>query len=305
MRPTVRQMTFKSALRQHWPEYLVEAWALGTFMISAALFTVLLEYPGSPLCQAIPNGFWRTALNGLAMGLTAIGIIYSPWGQRSGAHMNPAITLTFLHLKKIKPQDALFYVAAQFIGGVVGVLVAKFLLGGVIAHPTVNHVVTAPGPAGAGVAFVAEAIIAGGMMLMVLCVTNTPRLARFAGVFGGVLVFLYITFESPLSGMSINPARTTASAFPSGIWTDAWLYFTAPLLGMFLAAAIHRTLRRPAHACPKYHHGTKQRCIFCGHAGEKRVPANRHTFEVNPRRIWRDGPVEPRMSMGGKHAARR
>src|SRR6266496_5613366 len=100
------------ALQEHWPEYLIEAWALGTFMISAAMFTALLEYPASPVHQAIPNAFLRRSLIGLAMGFTAIALIYSPWGQRSGAHMNPATTLTFLHLRKIAPWDGFFYIAA-------------------------------------------------------------------------------------------------------------------------------------------------------------------------------------------------
>ena len=143
------------ALEQHWPEYLIEAWALGTFMVSAALFTALLEYPGSPAHQLIPNADVRRALIGLAMGLTAIALIYSPWGQRSGAHMNPATTLTFLRLGKIQPWDAAFYITAQFIGGVCGVLLSKLLLRGIIAHPSVSYVTTVPGPAGAGVAFLA------------------------------------------------------------------------------------------------------------------------------------------------------
>src|SRR5688572_16679949 len=178
-----------SALRQHWPEYLIEAWALGTFMISAVLFTALLEYPGSPVHQFIPNGAVRRALIGLAMGLTAIALIYSPWGQRSGAHMNPATTLTFLRLAKVMPWDAALYILAQFVGGVCGVLFSKLLLGAIIAHPSVSYVATVPGPVGVGVAFIAEAAIACGMMLMVLFVTNTPGIARFTGLFAGALVF--------------------------------------------------------------------------------------------------------------------
>lgn len=256
------------SLQQHWPEYLIEAWALGTFMVSAALFTALLEYPGSPVHQLISNGFIRRALIGLAMGLTAIALIYSPWGQRSGAHINPAVTLTFLRLGKVQPWDAAFYITAQFIGGISGVLLAKLVLRSIIAHPSVSYVTTVPGPAGAGAAFVAETAIACGMMLMVLFVTNTPKLARFTGLFAGTLVFLYITFEAPLSGMSINPARTAASAMPSGLWTGGWIYFTAPVLGMFLAAQIYRSVDSASSlACPKYHHGTKQRCIFCGQSG--------------------------------------
>ena len=257
---------------QHWPEYLIEAWALGTFMVSAVLFTALLEYPGSPAHQAIPSAFARRALIGLAMGLTAVALIYSPWGQRSGAHMNPAATLTFLRLGKLLPWDGAFYIVAQFIGGLGGVLVAKLLLGSIVAHPSVNYAITAPGPAGAGAAFVAEAALGCGMMLMVLSVTNTPALARFTGLFAGALVFLYITFEAPLSGMSMNPARTVASAVPSGVWKSGWIYFTAPVLGMLLAAELYGVLKDPSpRACPKLHHGTQQRCIFCGQPGSRQT----------------------------------
>lgn len=271
---------FISTFRQHWPEYLIEAWALGTFMISAVVFTALLEYPGSSVHQAIPNGFVRRAIIGLAMGCTAIALVYSPWGQQSGAHMNPATTLTFLRLGKIKPLDATFYIAAQFLGGTGGVLLSKVLLGQVISHPSINYVATLPGPQGVSTAFIAEATIACGMMLMVLFATNTPKLARFTGLFAGSLVFLYITFEAPLSGMSINPARTTASALPSGIWTGGWIYFIAPVLGMLVAAQIYRAANHSSQlACPKLHHGRTQRCIFCGNPGIKQ---NEHSVKPSP-----------------------
>ena len=257
-------MSFVSSLREHWPEYLIESWALGVFMISAALFTALLEHPASPVRRVIRSAFARRALIGLAMGLTAIGLIYAPWGQRSGAQMNPAVTLTFLYLGKMKLVDAAFYVVAQFVGGLIGVLLAKAVLRTAIAHPSVNHVATVPGLAGSVLAFVAESAIACGMMFMVLFVTKTPKLAGFTGLFAGTLVFIYITFEAPLSGMSMNPARTFASALPSGVWTGAWIYFTAPVLGMFLAAQLFLLLNNASpSACPKLHHGTEQRCIFC------------------------------------------
>ncbi|MBI5385597.1 MAG: aquaporin [Verrucomicrobia bacterium] len=258
-----------SSLRQHWPEYLMEAALLGLFMVSAALFTALLEYPGSPIHRAIPDADIRRALIGLAMGLTAVGLIYSPWGQQSGAHMNPAVTLTFLRLGKVKPPDAVFYIIAQFLGGTGGVLLVKLCLGRVLSDPSVNYVATVPGSAGVVIAFLAEAAISCGLMLMVLLVTNMPRLARFTGVFAGVLVAFYITLEAPLSGMSMNPARTVASALPSGVWTAWWLYFTAPALGMLGAVEMFRLSRGLAHVgCAKLQHSLRHRCIFCGHPGE-------------------------------------
>lgn len=262
-----------STLRHHWPEYLIESWALGVFMISAALFTALVEHPASPVRRLIRSPFARRALIGLAMGLTAIGLIYSPWGQRSGAQMNPAVTLTFLFLGKMQSVDAAFYILAQFVGGVIGVLLAKSVLRTAIAHPSVNHVATVPGTTGSLAAFIAEAAIACGMMIMVLFVTNTPKLAGFTGLFAGTLVFLYITFEAPLSGMSMNPARTFASALPSGVWTGGWIYFTAPVLGMFLAAQLFLLLNNASpSACPKLYHGTEKRCIFCHMESSKDSP---------------------------------
>src|SRR5712691_9910043 len=144
------------ALRTHWPEYLMEAAALGMFMVSACVFGVLLGHPASALYQAIPNALARQILGGIAMGLTAVAIISSPWGQRSGAHMNPALTLTFLSLGKIAPWDALFYVAAQFAGGVAGVVVSSWIIGAPLADSSVNYVVTVPGPRGPWIAFGAE-----------------------------------------------------------------------------------------------------------------------------------------------------
>lgn len=258
----------RRALRQHWPEYLMEAACLGTFMVSAGMFSALLEYPNSPIRHAIPQDFIRRALNGLAMGLTAIGIIYSPWGARSGAHMNPAVTWTFFRLGKVKPWDAVFYTIFQMLGGVTGVLLVKAVLGSIFTNAPVTYVVTVPGKAGVFTAFFAEIALACGMMLMVLLMTNAPSLARFTGFFGGTLVFLYITFEAPLSGMSINPARTVASALPSGIWTAGWIYFVAPVGGMLLAVEIYRVLRHGAKvACAKWNHDMRYRCIFCEHPG--------------------------------------
>jgi aquaporin Z len=251
-------------LRRHWPEYLMEAAGLGLFMLSACFFTALLQHPESPLRQAVASPLARRALIGLAMGLTAITLTYSPWGKQSGAHYNPSVTLTFLRLGKVARGDAVFYMIAQFVGGTVGVLVAALAFRMVVAHPSVHYVVTAPGIGGDGVAFLAELAITFLLMSVILRVSNTPKLARCTGLFAGALVAAYITVEAPLSGMSMNPARTFGSAFAAREWTALWVYFTAPLLGMLLAAEVY-VRRRGAGAvgCAKLHHQNHSRCIFC------------------------------------------
>ncbi len=253
------------ALKHHWPEYLMEAAGLGIFMISAAVLGTFLEYPNSLLHQSISDPFLRRLIMGVLMGLTAIGIIYSPWGKQSGAHINPSVTLSFFRLGKVKGWDALFYVVAQFAGGVGGVLVASVVLGSAIAHPSVNYVATVPGAAGVALAFAAEFIIAFILMVVILVAINTKRLARYTGLFAGILLATYITFEAPLSGMSINPARTFGSAVSAQLWTSLWLYFTAPVLGMLAAAQVY-LWRRGAQriSCAKLHHQNDKRCIHCG-----------------------------------------
>src|SRR4051812_39698152 len=149
--PEVRDAT--PALTPHWPEYLIEATCLGLFMISACVFGTLFEHPTSPVRQAIDNPLLRRIPMGLAMGLTAVALIYSPMGMRSGAHMNPSTTLTFFRLGKVCGSDALGYVAAHFAGGTGGVMAAATLLGALVADPAVNYVATLPGVGGQIVAW--------------------------------------------------------------------------------------------------------------------------------------------------------
>lgn len=260
----------RERLKEHWPEYLMEAAGLGLFMLSACLFGTLLEHPASPARQALADADLRRALMGLAMGATAAILVYSPWGQRSGAHLNPAVTLTFLRLGKLAPPDAAFYALFQAAGGLAGVLLSAALLRGALAHPAVNWVATVPGAAGLAVAFLAEALISFGLMLCVLAVSSS-RHARLTGLCAATLVATWIALEAPLSGMSMNPARTLASALPAGIFTGLWLYFLAPPLGMLLAAEAFSLLTRGrARHCAKLDHSPRLRCIFCGQpaAGE-------------------------------------
>lgn len=133
--------------------------------------------------------------------------------------------------------------------------------------------VTVPGEQGALVAFLAELGISFVTMFLVLIVSNS-RYGQFTGLCVGCLIVLYITFEAPLSGFSMNPARTLASALPGGIWSGWWIYVTAPFLGMLAAAQVYLWLKgRSAVRCAKLHHQNNQRCIFCE---SRAAPATAH-----------------------------
>ncbi len=268
---TMRSSTLPRFRALHWSEYFMEAANLGLFMLSACIFATLLEHPSSPIHNAIEAPFTRRVLMGLAMGATAIAIICSPFGCRSGAHMNPCVTLTYWWLGKIAHRDAVLYTAFQFIGGAAGVALARFVVGPPLAHGAVSFVITEPGPEGVWPALAGEFAISLILMLIVLQVSNSRSLSRFTPFAAGALVALFITFESPISGMSMNPARTFGSAFAAGRWESIWIYFVGPPAGMLVAAALYR-LRAGAHRvfCAKLHHHNREACIFrCNYSALK------------------------------------
>lgn len=243
------------------PEYAIEAAALGLFMIAASVAAVTVDHPDSPIRAAIPDPIVRRLLIGMAMGLTAMALIYSPMGRRSGAHMNPAVTLTFWRLGRVDGRHAVRYGVAQFFGAVAGLTIAFALLQGRLAD--LHFIATRPGPTGLVAAFAAETGISFLLMLVVLVASSSPTLSRWTGAIVGVLIALYITLEEPLSGMSMNPARTFGPALLAGQFDALWIYFLAPPLGMLLAAEWFRRGSRPA-PCPRLNHTSGVPCIFCG-----------------------------------------
>src|SRR5437764_13555840 len=165
------------SLKEHWPEYFCEAAELGLFMVSACVFTMVFWDPSSPVLNLIPDPFVRRMLTGIAMGGTAIALVFSPLGKRSGAHFNPAVTLMFWRLGKVKNWDAFFYVIAQFIGGIAGIFVVALVARMTLSHPAVNYVATLPGPHGMTIALIAELIIACHLMTFVVAVAKPTHLA--------------------------------------------------------------------------------------------------------------------------------
>ena len=194
-------------------------------------------------------------------------------GKRSGAHFNPAITLTYLCLRKIVFWDAVFYVLFQFGGGVAGVWLSALTLGRRLADPSVDYAVTIPGRYGTAAAFGAEFFMSAVLMAVVLWTSNRPKIAPYASFCVGALIALYIVLFAPVSGFSINPARTFGSAVFAHLWTAIWVYFAAPFAGMLGAAELYvRSYGQDKILCAKLHPDPKYPCPFLCH-----FPAHRHT----------------------------
>jgi aquaporin Z len=253
--------TPSAALKHHWFLYLYEGAELAIFMLSACFADTLLYSTSSPVPALIPSLALRGLLMGASMGITAILIIHSPMGKTSGAHFNPAITLTYLRLHRIALWDATFYILGQFAGGIFGVGLSSAILGTKLALPPVRYAITVPGKHGTAAAFAAEFFMAALLMSMVLYTSNRRAYARYTSYLVGVLITFYVLFFGPVSGFSINPARTVGSAIFAHVWTAIWLYFAAPILGMFAAAHIYIAgYGIEKVVCAKLHHAPSYLC---------------------------------------------
>lgn len=252
----------RRAMHTTWRLWLYEAAAIGLFMVSALLCTVALEHPSSPLRAALPGPVVRRVVMGAAMGLTAAALIYSPMGVRSGAHMNPAVTLAFLRLGRIGRGDAVAYVVAQCLGATAATAAAAAWLGALASDPAVDFVVTRPGSAGVAAAAGGEFVVAFATLSVVLLVSSRPATMPYTGLVAGLIVMANIVIEAPLSGMSMNPARSLGPAVVAGQFPDFWIYVVMPVAGMQCAAALHAAIG--SRGCARLHHPAHVRCAFCG-----------------------------------------
>jgi aquaporin Z len=229
--------------KRHWREYLMEAAGLGGFVIGASLLTVFLEHPELPVMRGALGDYpmLRRVPLGIILGGYIAGVVYL-FGNRSGAHINPAVTWAFFRLGKIGFADAVFYTLAQFAGAVAAAQIMKIALGDFYRDAPIRYVVTEPAKwdESGMTAFAAEFFISFVLMLACLVAANSSRLEKLVAPITGILIALYLVVETPYSGMSLNPARSFGSALAANEWRYLWIYFVSPCLAMLLAAEIFR-----------------------------------------------------------------
>lgn len=232
---------------------------------------------GSPVVAAVPNGDLRRLCAGTVFAGTAAAIVYSPLGRTSGGHLNPAVTAAFLLLGKLTPRSAAGYVAAQVCGAIVGALAALLAWG---RHATGVRVgATVPALGGPAAALAAEAVMTFLLVTLVLEFVDRPRLMPFTAAAAALLVITLVFAEAPVSGTSLNPARSLGPALVGTTWTGLWIYLVAPPLGGLAAALAYRRRRRTV-ACGKLIHDARRPCHFidCRYtppAARVRPPARR------------------------------
>ena len=267
-------LPWAETLRRHWPEYAVEAGFLALFVLMAGIVSAWLQTPSGPVAAAGSEIAGRRLLAGLSMGLVLAAMIYSPWGRRSGSHLNPAITLAYLRLGKIGRWDALFYTLAQVAGGFAAVTLLR--------HNTLLPAATQPsllaasiGPANEWPALLTELVLSGAAMLLILFTSNHERWFRWTGVLYSLMAVVIVACVAPLSGFGTNLARLLAVDVSADPATVNWLNLLPPLVGMQLGVEAWRLLTGRSQAlCAKLAHNTHGRCIFrCQHPYQTRALA--------------------------------
>ena len=240
------------SFRRNWPHYLAEAAGLAFFMFGASLVTVQCRYPDAWMHKIMAPPFAHQVALGVLMGFVVLAIVYSPWGKKSGAHINPAVTLVMWRLGKIGTTDAIFYIVFQFIGGALAIQLMGLLLGESFRHISINYVATVPGAAGPLGAFIAEWIISFVLMLVLLWALNDKKREKIVGALVALLIAFYLIAEEPYSGMSLNPARSFASALAAREWKDLWIYFVAPITATLAAAQLFLWLAKGTKNLPSH-----------------------------------------------------
>jgi aquaporin Z len=209
---------------------------LGTaLLLFIGLSLVILMFgSGSPMAQLIPSVKLRQVITGFLFGLTGAMIALSAIGRRSGAHINPAVTMVFWLFRKIESRLAVTYILAQMTGAIVGCL--PLLLWGQMGR-SVEFGVTVPGEGYSSlIALAGEVITTFTMVSLLVIFIGFRQIRQFTPFMFPFLYAIMVPLEAAISGTSTNPARSLGPAVIAGQWEGWWIYLVGPLAGAFLAS---------------------------------------------------------------------
>lgn len=220
--------------------YGMEFLGLFGFVLIAGLVSIFLEHPDMPVMQTSlkHEPLLRRIPLGIVLGLYIL-IISKAFGKKSGAMVNPAVTWAMYRQGNINLTDVVWYTVAQFAGAVAAAELLKLTLYKWFSHPNIHFGITKPIPPHASQnAWMAEFFIAFVTMAVILFFSSLKKLEKKLPVAMGILIALFLIFELPYSGMSMNPARSFAGALAANKWEHLWIYFAAPIPAMLLAGEL-------------------------------------------------------------------
>ena len=219
-----------------WQVFVSELVGTALLVLVGLSLVILMFGEGSPIRGVLPSEGWRRLTTGFLFGTTGALIALSPVGMRSGAHINPVVTLAFRLMGKLDLRTTLTYVCAQLLGAILGAL--PLLAWGPMGH-SVAFGATLPGEGYAietvllGEAITTFAMVAG------LCVfLGFRRIRPFTPALFPFLYAVMVYVEAPISGTSTNPARSLGPAIVSGQWDGWWIYWVGPLIGSIAACLV-------------------------------------------------------------------
>jgi aquaporin NIP len=226
----------------------VEGWAVPSdarpnlarraLMEAIGAFGIVFAGCGAIVADATREGALGAVGISLVFGLIVMVMIYAG-GHLSGAHYNPAVTLAFALARHFPAREAVTYVAAQLAGAIAGALLL------LAAWPDAPADLGATVPSvGAGTALAYEIVLTAFLMLVITAVaTDTRAVGAAAAIAIGGTVALDALFGGPITGASMNPARSFGPALAAGQWTDAWIYVAGPLIGATIGVFGYQLVR--------------------------------------------------------------
>jgi aquaporin Z len=210
-------------------------WRRAAAEVVGTFFLVLIG-PGAAMVNAYTRGALGPTGVALAFAFVVLAMVFA-LGHLSGAHLNPAVTIAFWSVRRFPGREVAPYVLAQSTGAIAAALVLRFLLGPIgDLGATLPHI-------GVARSFVVEWLLSFSLMLVIMAVATDERVADgFAAVAVGLTVG-FCALLGPLTGASMNPARSLGPAVAGGLWAGHWLYWLAPITGMLAAARVYEILR--------------------------------------------------------------
>ena len=221
--------------------YGSDAWARRALAEGVGTFFLVLIGPGAIMVNARSAGELGGAGVALAFAFVVMAMI-SALGHLSGAHINPAVTIAFWSARRFPARELIPYIGAQLTGAILAALLLRLLLGPVgDLGATLPHL-------GLWRSFVVEWLFSFVLMLVIMAVATDDRVADgFAAIAVGSTVG-FCALLGPLTGASMNPARSFGPALAGGGWAGHWLYWVAPVTGMIAAAFSYNFLRHTSPA---------------------------------------------------------